>query len=315
MVEDLAPAKRLARRLRAVLLADVVDSVRLIQKDAEGTVARWRSFVAGVVGEELPRVGGRMVKHTGDGMLLEFDSVIDAVESALSMQERIEKGNSGIPAELQIHLRIGIHLGDVMADEHDLHGDGVNLAARLMVLGGPREIIVSAAVRDQLTDGLGVTIEDLGERQLKGVERPVRAFRAWPPGPPASHARVRSARAGDRPLIAVLPFRNLSRDPAQEFLGDMIAEDLIGDLSRLTDLLVISRLSTTPFRDRLYDPRNAAEALGVRYVLSGNMQSSGTRLRLAAELTEAELGQVIWAERFEGSLEDIFELQDQLSRD
>src|SRR5262249_33228638 len=154
-----------------------------------------------------------------------------------------------------------------------------------------------------------------GERRLKGMERPVRAFRAWPPGPPPARSAERTRRVGDRPSIAVLPFRNLSRDPAQEFLGDMIAEDLIGDLSRHTGLFVISRLSTTPFRDRLFDPRNVAEALGVRYVLSGNMQSSGTRLRLLAELTEAEIGEVIWAERFEGSLADIFELQDQLSRD
>jgi class 3 adenylate cyclase/TolB-like protein len=315
VVEDIAPAKRLTRRLRAVLFVDVVDSVRLIQKDADGTIGRWRDFVAETTREELPSAGGRMVKHTGDGMLVEFDSVIDAVEAALAMQERIERGNVGLAPDLQIHLRMGVHLGDVMVDDIDIYGDGVNLAARLMVLAGPREIVVSAAVRDQLTDGLGVTIEDLGERQLKGIDRPIRAFRAWPPGPPLSHALGRGPRVGDRPLIAVLPFRNLSREPAQEFLGDMIAEDLIGDLSRLTDLSVISRLSTTPFRDRLYEPRSVAEALGARYVLSGNMQSSGTRLRLMAELTEADVGQVIWAERFEGSLVDLFELQDQLSRD
>jgi TolB-like protein/Tfp pilus assembly protein PilF len=231
------------------------------------------------------------------------------------MQARLDAGESELPAEKRIHVRIGINLADVIADEIDLYGDGVNLAARLMALGGPQEIIISAAVRDQLTDGLGVTIADLGEQRLKGVSRPVRAFRAGPPGPLPGASGDRVRRSGDRPSIAVLPFRNLSRDPAHDFLGDLIAEDVIGDLSRLTDLFVISRLSTTPFRDRPYEPRSVANLLGVRYVLSGTLQTSGTRLRLTSELTEAEGDHVIWSERFDGSLEDIFELQDRLSKD
>lgn len=315
MGEQLVSTIRLTHQLRAVLFVDMVDSVRLIQKDPEGTVGRWRDYVAAVAREEIARRGGRIVKNTGDGMLVEFGHVVDAVETALAMQARAEKANDGLVPDLHIHLRMGVNFADVMADEIDLYGDGVNLAARLMALGGPREVIVSAAVRDQLTDGLGVTIEDLGERKLKGIERPVRAFRAWPPGPPPARSPERLQRAGDRPSIAVLPFRNLTPDPAQEFLGDMLAEDLITSLSRSTGLFVISRLSTTPFRGRVYEPRAVAEALGVRYVLSGRMQSSGTRLRLMAELTEAEQGEVIWAERFEGSLADLFELQDQLSRD
>lgn len=315
MVEDPASAARLTHRLRAVLFADVVDSVRLIQKDPEGTIGRWRDYAAAVTREEVARAGGRIVKSTGDGMLVEFGSAVDAVEAALLMQARIERGNVGVAQDLQMHLRMGINFADVMADEIDLYGDGVNLAARLMALGGAQEIIVSTAVRDELTDGLGVTIEDLGERKLKGIERPVRAFRAWPQGPMPARSPDRARHAGDRPSIAVLPFRNLTPDPAHEFLGDMIAEDLIANLSRFTDMFVISRLSTTPFRERLYEPRSVAEVLGVRYVLSGRMQSSGTRLRLMAELTEAEAGEVLWAERFEGSLADIFALQDQLSRD
>jgi adenylate cyclase len=305
----------MTRRLRAVLFVDVVDSVRLIQQDQEGTIARWRAFLAAVIGNEVVRHNGRMVKSQGDGMLLEFATAVDAVECALAMQSRIQQSDADLLPDQRIRLRMGINLADVLADDIDLYGDGVNLAARLRDLGGPEEIVISAAVRDQLANGLGVSIEDLGERRLKGIERPVRAFRAWPPGPLPSRSPDRVRHAGDRPSIAVLPFRNLSGDPAHDFLGELVAEDLIGILSRQTDLFVISRLSTTPFRDRLFEPRSVAEILGVRYVLSGSMHTSGTRLRLSAELTEAEAGRVIWAERFEGSLADIFELQDQLSSD
>jgi TolB-like protein/Tfp pilus assembly protein PilF len=246
-------------------------------------------------------------------MLIEFQSAIDAVEAAIAMQARIGRSEAQVDPDRRIRMRMGVHLADVIADDLDLYGEGVNLAARLRDLGGPEEIIISTAVRDQLADGLGVTIEDLGDRNLKGIERPVRAFRALPPGPPPVRGRLRHA--GARPAIAVLPFRNLSGDPAHDFLGDLFAEDLIGDLSRHTDLFVISRLSTRPFRDRLYELRNVADVLGVRYVLSGNLQTSGGRLRMMAELTEAEAAHVIWAENFDGSLADVFDLQDRLSKE
>ena len=174
---------RMARHLRAVLFVDIVDSVRLIQLDQEGTIRRWRHYLSAVAGAELPQSGGRVVKQTGDGMLVDFESAIDAVECALSIQARIEQSEQEQPPERRIRLRMGVHLADVIVDDVDLYGDGVNLAARLMQLGGPAEIVISAAVRDQLTDGVGVTIEDLGERELKGIQRPVRAFRAWPPSP------------------------------------------------------------------------------------------------------------------------------------
>jgi adenylate cyclase len=315
MMQLAAPPPRFARRLRAVLFVDVVDSVRLMQKEEEATVRRWQEFVATVTRDELPARHGRLVKSQGDGMLIEFESAVDAVECAISMQARIAAAEAGHPTDERIRLRIGVHLADVITDAVDIYGGGVNLAARLRDLGGPEEIVISAAVRDQLADGLGVTIEDLGEHKLKGIERPVRAFRAWPPGPARSPSTGRLRHSGNRPAIAVLPFRNLSGDPNQDFLGDLIAEDLIGDLSRHTDLIVISRLSTTPFRDRLYEPRNVADVLGVRYVISGSIQVSGSRLRLLAELTEAEAGRVIWAEHFDGSMTDVFDLQDRLSQD
>lgn len=297
------------------MFVDVVDSVRIVRADPEGTVRRWRDYTAEATRDDIASRFGRVVKTTGDGLLAEFGSATDAVEAALAMQERIERVNSALSRDLQMHLRIGINFAEVIADEIDLYGDAVNVAARLMALGGGREIIVSAAVRDHLTDGLGVKIEDLGERKLKGIERPVRAFRAWPPGPGPASSPDRARHAGDRPSIAVLPFRILSADPAQEFLGDLIAEDLITSLSRQTDLFVISRLSTAPFRDRVFEPRAVADVLGVRYVLSGRMQASGTRLRLMAELAEADAAEVVWADRFDGELVDIFELQDRLARD
>lgn len=313
MVEVQPQVQRLARRLRAVLFVDMVESVRLIHQDPEGTVRRWREFMAQVRGEQLPRHQGRMVKPLGDGMLAEFESAVDSVHCALAMQQIIERGNADLPEASRIRLRIGINLADVMADDIDIYGEGVNLAARLMAQGGAGDIVVSASVRDQLTDGLDVTIDDMGELKLKGIERPVRAFRAFPPGQAPLTPLARAGRAPGRPSIAVLPFRNLSGDPARDFLGELIAEDVIGDLSRQIDLMVISRLSTTRIRDRSLEPGEVVLALGARYLLSGSLRTSGTRLRLMAELTEAGAGHVIWAEQFEGSMVDIFQLQDSLS--
>jgi TolB-like protein/class 3 adenylate cyclase/Tfp pilus assembly protein PilF len=315
MIEHAALPKQAVRRLSAFLFVDLVDSVALIEKDPEASIARWRTFVAEVTHDELPPRNGRIVKLLGDGMLIEFTSPVAAVDCALALQARIEHLNQDVDFHRRLQLRIGVHMADVIADELDLYGEGINLAARLMALAGPGETILSAAVRVQVTDGLGVMLEDLGDRWLKGMDKPVRTFRAWPPGPPpASHSGTKRM-AGSRPSIAVLPLRILSDDPSHKFLGDLLAEDLITTLSVQSDLAVISRLSTAPFRDRYYEPRNVAEILGVRYALSGTLQTSGARVRLIAELTEVEVGQVIWADRFEGKLTDIFDLQDQLSRD
>jgi TolB-like protein/Tfp pilus assembly protein PilF len=314
MVELQSPLLRMTRRLRAVLFIDMVDSVRLIQQDPEATIGRWREFMAAVRSDELPRFRGRMVKPLGDGLLAEFESAADSVKCALAMQERIERGNAGLPEQKKIRLRIGVNLSDVLSDDIDLYGDGVNIAARLMAQGGPGDTIISASVRDQLTDGMDAAIEDMGELALKGIERPVRAFRALPPGQVPRLWVAKSAQASGRPSIAVLPFRNLSGDPARDFLGDLIAEDVISDLSRQADLMVISRLSTTRFRDPSLDLSSVSNALGARYLLSGSLRASGSRLRLNAELTESAARHVTWSEQFEGSLTDIFELQDNLSK-
>lgn len=315
MVEPAIDAIQVTQRLSAVVIADLVGSVPLTEMDLTGTVTRWRKFLADVTYHELPGRGGRVVKMLGDGFLLEFPKPVAAVDCALALHRRIADVNSEIDASRRMQLRVGVHMAEVLADDVDLYGEGAYLAARLMALAAPGETIVSGAVRDDLTDGLDVSLEDLGDRWLKGVDRPVRAFRAWPPDVPPIRSPNQRLLAGSRPSIAVLPFRVLSENPAHRFLGDLLAEDLIGTLSVQSELVVISRLSTAPFRERFYEPRNVAEILGVRYALSGTLQSSGARVRLMAELTDVEVGQAVWAERFEGQIVDIFDLQDQLSRD
>jgi TolB-like protein/class 3 adenylate cyclase/Tfp pilus assembly protein PilF len=318
---QLPTADGLSRYLAAVLFVDVVASVRLTELDEEDIVRRWHVFREATTREDIPRHHGRWVKSGGDGMLVEFKTVHDAVHCALDMQTRIQRSETAVPAERGISLRSAINFGEVFRDDVDLYGKVVNVAARLLKLAEARETIVSAAVCDLLVDGSDIAVEelgefeDLGEHKLKGVEKHVRAFRAWPADavPPASINRNR--RVGDRPSIAVLPFRNISGDPAHDFFGEVIADDLIADLSRLTDLFVISRLSTTPFRDRFYEPRNVAEALGVRYVLSGSVCAMGSHVVLTVELSDAESGHVMWSDRpFRGEVREIFELQGQLSR-
>jgi class 3 adenylate cyclase/TolB-like protein/Tfp pilus assembly protein PilF len=239
----------------------------------------------------------------GAALVLEFRSAREAAESAFAIRKESSQHAT---------LRMGIETREQVA------GRNGHSAARLSGVAGPREILVSAEIRDQLIDGLDVSLEDLGEHQLSGSKRKVRTFRVSPPGtgtaPPGGARPPGSRGGGDRPSIAVLPFRNLSGDPANDYLGDVIAEDVIGALSRLTDLIVISRLSTAAFRSRPYEPRGVAEALGVRYVLSGSLYTSGSRLRITADLSDAASGHVVWAERFESSLTAIFDLQDQLAR-
>lgn len=248
----------------------------------------------------------KLAAAAGNALVLEFPSAREAAESAFAI--RNESGHHAM-------LRMGIETREQVA------GRNGHSAARLSALAGPKEILVSADVRDQLVEGLDVSVEDLGEHQLAGTKRTVRAFRVSPPRTRAGSAAGGGGGPGggsrggaDRPSIAVLPFRNLSGDAANDYLGDIIAEDVISNLSRLIDLIVISRLSTTAFRRRPYEPRGVAEALGVRYVLSGSLYTSGSRLRITADLSDAATGHVVWAERFESSLTGIFDLQDQLAR-
>jgi TolB-like protein/class 3 adenylate cyclase/tetratricopeptide (TPR) repeat protein len=302
-----------ARVTRTVLMVDIKDSVRLMEEDEVDTVQRWLRLVKQVESTVLPPHGGRLVKSQGDGMLLEFQTVRPALQAAFAIQHAAAQANAGVPPQRQMHLKMGAQVGELIADERDVYGHDVNLAARLATLAGGGEIVVSSNVRDQLTPALDADIEDLGERRLKNVQQPIRAFRAWPPGLAARRSVSPKARMGDRPSIAVLPFRNLSGDAQHDMLGEVIADDVIGHLSRVAELAVISRLSTTPFRDLAYEPANIAEVLCVRYLLTGKMQFAGARLRLTTELIEAEGGRVVWADRFDGSITDIFDLQDEMS--
>jgi TolB-like protein/Tfp pilus assembly protein PilF len=311
VVVDHPASADLTRRLRAVLFVDVKDSSGLVKVDLDGFVRRWTGFRNAVVHEDLPRRRGRMVKVLGDGMLFEFESAQEAVGCALDMQERIQRHEAAVPPERAIRLHIGINVAEIVSDDVDVYGDGVNLAARLCERGDAkrdRNLVLRARPPDGWIRG---DDRGSGDDRAEGLVRaPCACVQAWPAGPLPVVSPDRMRRPGDAPAIAVLPFRNVSRDPAHDFLGDLIAEDLIAELCRMTDLSVISRLSTTPFRDR--EPRNVAEMLGVRYVLSGSVRALGGRLSLTAEL--AEEGHVLWAGKpFQGTVADMFDLQDQLS--
>ena len=262
----------------------------------------------------LPSRPSRKRTATRDTLVLEFSNAREAAESAFAIRTGYSSATAPGEPGARTALRMSIESSE---RKNGRNGQNGHAAARLSALAGPQEILVSAEIRDQLTDGLDVSLEDLGERQLIGSKRKVRAFRVSPPGAragsPGGADPPGGRRGGDRPSIAVLPFRNLSGDPANDYLGDVIAEDVISALSRLTDLIVISRLSTAAFRHRRYEPRGVAEALNVRYVLSGSLYTSGPRLRITADLSDAATGHVVWAERFESSVSGIFELQDQLA--
>jgi len=258
----------------------------------------------------LPSHPARKRTATRDTLVLEFRSAREAAESAFAIRNGYGLAAAQGAPGMRPALRMGIE------SVGRTNGQNGHAAERLSELAGPQEILVSAEVRDQLIEGLDVSLEDLGEQQLSGSKRKVRAFRVSPPGSgagsPGGADSPGGRRGGDAPSIAVLPFSNLSGDPANDYLGEVIAEDVISALSSLTDLIVISRLSTTAFRRRPYEPRSVAETLAVRYVLSGSLYTSGSRLRIAADLSDAATGQVVWAERFESSISGIFELQDRL---
>src|SRR6266581_3549975 len=247
MPRDLPSASRAERAIRTVLVVDVAESVRLMEQSEDDTVSRWRSFVQGVTASILPMQGGRLVKSLGDGMLIDFPQVHEAVKAAFEIQDACMCANQGMPAERQMLLRMGIQVSALISDERDVYGRGVNLAARLATLAGPSEIVVSADVRDQLTPVLDADIEDLGECYLKHIREPVRAYRLGPPGPRPV------IEAGDttpdlRPTIAVIPFSYRGTEPGHVILGEVLADDIISALSHTADLNVISRLSTTVFR-------------------------------------------------------------------
>jgi len=299
------------RVVRTVLVVDVVESVRLVDADEDGAVAHWRALMDRIVREVLPSHGGRLVKRLGDGMLIEFPSVPPAVKAAFAIQQTCHAANSGVPQERQMLLRMGAQVGELIADEHDVYGREVNLAARLTSLAGPGELVVSAGVRDQLTPILDADIEDLGECYVKHLARPVRAYRVGPPGPrPIIEPGAVTNEL--RPTLAIIPFRERLGEPEHHVLGEVLADELISAFSRSDALHVISRLSTTAFRDRDVTVSEVSSYLNASYVLSGAYRASGMYLILFVELAEAKSGRVVWAQELKGQVAGIIEGKDPL---
>ena len=304
--------------MAAILAADVAGYSRLMGEDEEGTLAALNATRRELGDPKIKEHRGRIVKTTGDGLLIEFMSIVDAVRCAVEMQQAMAARNADVPQARQIAFRMGINLGDVIIEEGDIFGDGVNVAARLEALAEPGGICVSRVVRDQVRDKLDVAFEDLGEQSLKNIARPVHVYRVRPQavGPAADEAAAVSTSAlplPDKPSIAVLPFQNMSGDPEQEYFADGMVEEIITALSRIRWLFVIARNSTFAYKGQATDVKRVGRELGVRYVLEGSVRKGGGRVRITAQLIEAETGAHLWADRFDGSLEDVFDLQEKVA--
>jgi TolB-like protein/Flp pilus assembly protein TadD len=308
------------RRLTAILAADVAGYSRLMGADEEGTHERLRTHLRELVDPKITEHRGRIVKNTGDGFLAEFPSVVDGVRCAIEVQQGMAEANAAIPLDKRIEFRVGINLGDVIAEDHDIFGDGVNIAARLEALAEPGGICISRVVRDQIRDKLSYPFEDMGEQSVKNIARPVRVYALHPEAAgdrPASNAPiarlVAQSTGAPRLSIVVLPFANMSNDPEQQYVADGITEDLTTDLSRIVGMVVISRTTAFTYRNRPIDARQIGRDLNVRYVLEGSIRASGERVRCNAQLIDAETDAHIWAERFDLHAIDLLWLQDEVT--
>jgi adenylate cyclase len=310
-------AETTTRRLAAILAADVAGYSLLMGADEEETHGRLRAHLRELVDPKTAQHRGRIVKNTGDGFLAEFASVVDAVHCAVEIQRGMIDREAEVPKKRRIKFRIGINLGDVIVEDHDIFGDGVNVAARLEALAEPDGICVSRVVRDQVRDRLDYTLEDMGEQHVKNITRPVRVYRVKD-GIPAMEEPSPAVPAAlplpDKPSIAVLPFTNMSSDPDQEYFADGIAEDIITALSRCPWLIVTPRNSSFAFRGQPVDLIQVSRDLGVRYVLEGSTRKAGHRLRLTAQLIDVESGAHVWAERYDRDVNEIFAVQDEISQ-
>jgi adenylate cyclase len=303
------------RRLAAILLTDIVGYSRLTGLDEEGTIAHQRAHREEVFAPKIARYGGRIVKTTGDGMLVEFPSVVDAVKCALEVQTELVGRDADVPEDRRIKYRIGINLGDIVIDGDDILGDGVNVAARLEALATPGGICVSGNVYDHLAGKLEVVFEDAGEQTIKNVPRPIRVLH-WHGGRAARHPNDASKRPllPDKPSIAVLPFTNLSGDPEQEYFADGIAEDIMIALSKLSQISVIGRNSSFSYKGQSMGAHEIASDLGVRFIVEGSIRKSGDRVRISSHLVDCETSGHIWADKFDRILTDIFDVQDEVTQ-
>jgi adenylate cyclase len=308
--------ERVNRRLAAILCADVAQYSRLMGSDEEGTLAALKAHRRELIDPLIAQHQGRIVKTTGDGMLLEFASVVDAVRCAVVVQTGMDDRNADVDDARRIRFRIGINVGDIIVEGDDIFGDGVNVAARLETLAQPGHICVSATVRDQVGEKLPICFADMGEHTVKNIARPIHVFRidtGVEAAAAAHHDAAPAVRPSVRASIAVLPFQNMSGDPEQDYFCDGMVEDIITGLSRIKSLFVIARNSTFIYKGSAVDIKQVGRDLGVRYVLEGSVRKGGNRVRITAQLIEVETGTHVWAERYDRPLDDVFAVQDEIA--
>jgi adenylate cyclase len=302
------------RRLSAILAADVVGYSRLMGEDETSTLVALKKLRADLVDRKIAEHQGRIVKLTGDGMLVEFPSVVNAVACAADVQRGMRVRNSGVPQDQQIEFRMGVNVGDVIVEGGDIFGDGVNVAARLESIAPPGGIAVSQSVRDQLGKRLGFTFEDMGERRLKNIERPIRVYSISLDTPSSRQADVAAATPGEeKPSIAVLPFTNMSGDPEQEYFSDGITEDIITDLSKVSGLSVVARNTAFTYKGKSVEVSEVAKRLRVDFVVEGSVRKAGSRVRVTGQLINAKDDRHLWADRYDRDLTDIFAIQDEIT--
>jgi adenylate cyclase len=303
--------ERLERRLSAILAADVAGYSRLMGIDEEGTHVQLKDHLRTLVEPKIAEHRGRVVKNTGDGMLVEFSSVVGALRCALEVQRGMAARNADVPQDKRTEFRVGINVGDIIIEENDIYGDGVNIAARLETLALPGGVSVSARVQEDARSKLDLAFEDTGEHQLKNIAWPVRVYRVRLEGVEAKP--LPALALPDKPSIAVLPFQNLSGDPSQEYFADGIAEEITTALARLRGFFVIARGSAFTYKGKAVGLKQIGRELGVRYVLEGSVRRAGERVRIGVQLADAGTGREIWVERYERALADLFALQDEVT--
>ena len=305
------------RRLAAILVADVVGYSRLMERDEAGTMAALAKRRRAVWEPLLAKHRGRVIRTKGDGTLAEFVSAVDAVQCAVDLQRAMKEANTGVPDSRAIVLRIGLNLGDVMVEDGDLYGDGVNVAARLEAMADPGGICLSAAIRQQVERLLPLAFRDLGDQELKNIARPVRVYSISDDIEAAGGTGIpinRASSVADKPSVAVLPFTNMSGDPEQQYFSDGVTVDIITELSRYKELFVIARNSSFLFRNNFADMKRVGKELGAEYLVEGSLRKVGDRIRFSAQLIEASSGTHLWADRYDRELAGIFDIQDEVTQ-
>jgi TolB-like protein/class 3 adenylate cyclase len=311
------PEESAQRRLAAILAADVVGYSRLMGVSEAGTLGALKSHRRELVDRKISQHQGRIVKLTGDGMLVEFPSGVNAVACAVEIQREMRERNANVPPEQRIEFRIGVNLGDIIFDDNDIFGDGVNIAARIESIAKPGGVAVSSSVRDNVGNRLDLVFEDMGEQTLKNIERPVRVYHISLGAPTGGSVPAPQLLTGlpakEKPSIAVLPFNNMSGDPEQEYFADGITEDIITDLSKISGLHVVARNTVFTYKGKPVKVQQAAEELKVKFVLEGSVRKAGQRVRVTGQLIDARDGGHVWADRYDRDLTDIFSIQDEIT--